>query len=53
MKKEIYKSKTVIGLVVALLAAVYGVWVGESEISTTIGLAGLGFAGYGLRDAIK
>lgn len=45
MKKDFYKSKTVWGLVIAYI----GYFFGYNDIL----MAGLGFAGYGFRDAMK
>ena len=53
MKKQFFKSKTVIGLGVAFLASMVEVWVGGNELTLTVILAGLSYAGYGFRDAMK
>lgn len=53
MKKKFYESKTIQGIALAVLGAVWGLWVGESEISQSIIVAGLGWAGFGLRNALK
>lgn len=52
MKKSKFKSKTVQGIVLFLAGVLWGIWSGESEISATVAMAGLGWAGYGYRDAM-
>jgi len=52
MEKSFLKSKTVQGILLAVVGALLGVWSGASEFSLTIVTAGLGWAGYGLRDAL-
>ena len=53
MNKEFYKSKSVQGIVLMVAGLLWGLWSGESQISQSVVLAGLGYAGYGFRDAMK
>ena len=52
MEKNWYQSKSVQGIILAALGALWGIWAGESQVSGTIVTAGLAFAGYGIRDAL-
>ncbi len=52
MDKEIYKSKTVQGVVVATVGGLWGAWAGVEPVSSTVALLGFGWAGYGLRDSL-
>lgn len=53
MNKDLYKSKTVQGIAVTVLGTIYSIWLGDVQISGTIITLGLGWAGYGYRDALK
>ncbi len=49
MKKDVWESKTIQGVVLAVGAYVWGVWSGNSDIQYTVVAAGLGWAGIGAR----
>ncbi len=53
MEKEFYKSKTVQGIIVAVLGGLLYTFGGAQEFGQTIIIAGLGWAGIGLRTAMK
>jgi len=52
MKKNWFESKTIQGIILAVVGGLWGLWAGDSEISKTIIFAGLGWAGIGLRTAL-
>ena len=52
MNKKFYESKTIQGVILAVLGGIWGIWTGNSELSQTIVIAGLGWAGIGLRVAL-
>lgn len=52
MKKRAWESKTIQGIVLAVVGALWGLWTGGNEISQTVLYAGLGWAGIGLRKAL-
>jgi len=53
MNKKWYESKTVQGIVLAVAGTLWGLWSNETEVSRTVIVAGLGWAGFGLRSALK
>ena len=53
MKKKFYESKTIQGVVLAVAGYLWGVWTGETTISQSVVVAGLGWAGFGFRSAMK
>ena len=53
MEKAYINSKTIQGIVLAAAGFLWGLWVGESSISQTVVIAGLGYAGIGYRAAQK
>ena len=53
MEKLFLASKSVQGVILAVIGFVWGIWAGETEISRTMIIAGLGWAGYGFRDAME
>ncbi len=53
MDKKFYASKTIQGVALAVIGYLWGLWTGETAISQTVVTAGLGWAGFGLRSALK
>jgi len=53
MQKAPWESKAVQGVVLAVLGYLWGLWTGETQTSQTVVAAGLGWAGFGLRSAMK
>ena len=51
MEKSFFESKTVQGIILAAVGFLWGIWTGENTISQSVVVAGLGWAGYGFRDA--
>lgn len=52
MDKKLWESKTIQGIVLAVIGGLWGLWAGNSDISQTLIIAGLGWAGIGLRTAL-
>ena len=52
MEKYWFQSKTIQGIILAAVGALWGIWSGETEISGTIVVAGFSWAGYGARKAM-
>jgi len=53
MQKAFYESKTIQGVILAVAGGLWGLWAGETAISQSIVVAGLGWAGFGARSAMK
>lgn len=51
MDKYWFESKTVQGIILAVAGALWGIWAGDTAVSGSVVVAGLGWAGYGYRAA--
>lgn len=52
MNKKLLESKTVKGLIVATITAILNIYFPHESLVSLM-IAGLGYAGYGIRDAMK